>query len=105
MENRVNYLELGRMHFMSDTTEICIIGKVIQGNLSYLSEFRVDNSLINRILNRIQAQNPEKEIGELLKTEALANGDRYFEMNFDGVKAIIELHELDSMNKCIQIRA
>jgi hypothetical protein len=105
MENRVKYLELEKMHFMSDTTEICIIGKVVQGALSYLSELRVDSSLINRILNKIQAQNPNLEIGELLQSEQLANGDCYYEMNFEGMSAMIEFHEFDQVHKYIQIRA
>ena len=105
MENRVKYLELQKLAFMTDSNEICIKGDVINGLLSYPSEFRVDSSQINRILNKIQAQNPDEEIGELLISEKLPNGDLYYSMNFEGKTAIIELHELEQVHRCIQIRA
>ncbi len=105
MENRIKYLELQKLAFMSDSNEIYIKGDVMNGLLSYPSEFRVDNSQINRILNKIQAQNPNDEIGELLMSEKLPNGDLYYSMNFDGKSALIELYELEQVHRCIQIRA
>ena len=105
MENRVKYLELEQLNFMSDTSEVTLIGKVINGTLSYLSEFRVDSLLINKIINKIQAQNPDDEIGELLNCETLPNGDCFYSMNFEGKTSFLELNELTQVNKCIQIRA
>jgi hypothetical protein len=105
MESQTKFLELAKLSFMSDTHEMTIIGRVINGTLSYLSEIRIDSSLVNRILNKIQAQNPETEIGELLVCEQLPNGDQFYEMNFEGMTAIIEMQDIEQVSKYIQIRA
>jgi uncharacterized membrane protein len=77
--------EIQKIKFNSLSDLVILDGSLIKGALASELMMRVQHSVLNRLLNRLQEKNPEVSVNEFLVTHANARL-RDYEFNFGNLR-------------------
>jgi hypothetical protein len=105
MRTTFDTFAINTIKFTSHSGEIRVIGTCQQDNLSYETELRLEQTILNVLINQIQRLNPEVEVTSLLESEALPEGEFHYSLSVCELNNTLPFYNLVEDRTYKQIRA
>jgi hypothetical protein len=105
MKTMTEIFQIEKVKFNNFSDEYSLIGTYSQDNLSYDTELRLHQSSLNQLMNQLQKLNAHIEIGEMIATESLPNGETHFLIDLTELNNVIPFYSIVSNREYKQIRA
>lgn len=106
MKNTIKQFEIQEIIFETGDSEVLVKGKARDGLMSYLSEFIINHSQLNSLLNQIKSLNEAINLERLFRTEALYDGGIMYSADLSVYGSIlINTDTFESRNTKRRIRA
>lgn len=106
MKNAFDNMEIQKITFETQDTDVLVYTNITQGNLSYNTQFIVSHTDLNMLINRIQKESNEEEITSLFESEKMYDGNLLYTLDFERkLNKTIHLQGFYFNNTPRQIRA
>ena len=106
MKEQGSVLAIKSILFESNDPEVLIKGKISKGVMNYDTELIITHSQLNIIFNKLQKQNSDIMVGDLLKTEKMYNDELLYSADFSNLSFNdIYLNAIQGNQPLKQIRA
>ncbi len=106
MKNTVKQFQIQEIIFETGDSEVLVKGKAQDGLMSYLSEFIINHSQLNSLLNHIKSLNEAINLEKLFRTEAIYDGGIMYSADLSGYDPIrINTDTFETGNTKRRIRA
>lgn len=105
MKTMTELFQIEKVKFNNFSDEFSLIGTYSQDNLSYDTELRLHQSSLNHLMNQLQKLNVQVEIGELIESESLPNGEIHFIIDLTELNSVVPFYSIVSNREYKQIRA
>jgi hypothetical protein len=105
MKTTIELFEINKISFNNYSDEFSLKGIYSKNNLSYETELRLSQSILNQLMNQLQKLNQEVEISELLEIEYLPNGESHYALCTSELINTLPFNSLVTDRAYRQIRA
>ena len=106
MNNSGRTVELGAIIFESNDPEVLVKGAVKDGVFSYITEYIINHTQLNKLINQIQKLNLDTDVNSLIQSEELYNGNTLYCADLSMLKnKSLNLGDLFNLNSLKKIRA
>ncbi len=106
MNNTGKTVELGAIIFESNDPEVLVKGAVRDGVFSYITEYIINHTQLNKLINQIQKLNDDTDVNKLIQREDLYNGNILYSADLSILKnKSLNLGELFNLTALKKIRA
>ncbi len=105
MKTTIELFEINKIRFNNYSDEFSLNGIYRKNNLSYETELRLHQSILNNLINQLQKLNDDVEISDLLEIENLPNGESHYMLCTSELENIVPFGSLVTDRTYRQIRA
>jgi predicted Zn-dependent protease len=105
MSTSVETFKVKSVRFTNYSDECKLFGSYHQGQLSYETELRINQSILNQLINQLQKINPDVEVSDLLESEPLIDGEFHYYLNASDLNNELYFMDIVEDRSFKQIRA
>lgn len=106
MNIQANLFSVNNILFESNDNEVLIKGNLNKGHMNFETEFIINHTQLNIILNVLQSQNNDITVHDAIETEKMYDGETLYSADFTDLEFNkFDLNTISSFEQMRQIRA